>query len=162
MQIHLPASSEALEAIHESVVPPVISTIVMLRSFARRQRASMSAYFSNSLTPPSSLGLLGVSPRGGFPSVGQRVARSLPQRWPAVPPRGQTWSYCGSRPSTRAHGRGGLVAAPFQISGEWKRQPLAQNDPNRTDHSASQNSNRNCIRRLLRLVEFRGPRPINP
>jgi hypothetical protein len=39
-------------------MPPVISTIVMLRFFARRQRTSMSAYFTNSLTPPSSLGLL--------------------------------------------------------------------------------------------------------
>src|SRR5215472_15944238 len=34
--------------------------------FARRQRASMSAYFTNSLTQPSGLGLL-ASPRGGFP-----------------------------------------------------------------------------------------------
>src|SRR5262249_37423673 len=36
--------------------------------------------------------------------------------------------------------------------------PLAsgttQNDPNRTDRSASQNSDRTCFRRLLRLVEF--------
>jgi hypothetical protein len=45
-------------------VPPVISTSVMLRLFARRQRASTSAYFTNSLTPPSGLGLL-ASPRGG-------------------------------------------------------------------------------------------------
>src|SRR6516162_10090846 len=44
-------------------MPPVISTIVMLRLFARRQRASMSAYFTNSLTPPSGLGLLAL-PRG--------------------------------------------------------------------------------------------------
>jgi hypothetical protein len=28
-------------------MPPVISTIVMLRFFARRQRTSMSAYFTN-------------------------------------------------------------------------------------------------------------------
>jgi len=68
-------------------MPPVISTIVMLRLFARRQRASMSAYFTNSLTLPTGLGLL-ASPRGGFPSVGRRVARSLPERWPAVLPRG--------------------------------------------------------------------------
>src|SRR5262249_62041722 len=69
-------------------IPPVIPTIVMLRLFARRQRASMSVYFTNSLTPPTGLGLLGVAPRRGFP-VGQRVARSLPERWPAVRPRGQ-------------------------------------------------------------------------
>src|SRR5262249_12221346 len=65
---------------------PVTSTIVMLRLFARRLRTSMSAYFTNSLTPPTGLGLL-ASPRGGFPSVGQRVARSLSERWPAYLPR---------------------------------------------------------------------------
>src|SRR5262245_18008597 len=70
-------------------MPPVISTIVMLRLFAQRQRASMSAYFTNSLTPPSGLGLL-ASPRGGITSVGQRVARSLPERWPAVPAGGSS------------------------------------------------------------------------
>src|SRR5262245_47901142 len=52
-----------------------------------------------------------ASPRGGFPSVGQRVARSLPERWPAVLPRGDM--RYGSRPSARAQGRGSLVAAPF-------------------------------------------------
>src|SRR5262245_24092459 len=44
--------------------------------------------------------------------------------------------------------------------------PLAsgttQNDPNRTDRSASQNSDRTCFRRLLRLVEFASTRSINP
>src|SRR5262249_19473728 len=39
-------------------MPPVISTIVMLGLFARRQRASMSAYFTNSLTLPTDFGLL--------------------------------------------------------------------------------------------------------
>jgi len=63
-------------------MPPVISTIVMLRFIARRQRTSMSAYFTNSLTPPNGLGLL-ASPRGGVFPVGQRAARSLPERWPA-------------------------------------------------------------------------------
>jgi len=47
-------------------MPPVISTFVMLRLFARRQRASMSAYFTNSLTPPIGLGLLASAPRRGF------------------------------------------------------------------------------------------------
>src|SRR5215471_16146142 len=37
--------------------------------FARRQRTSMSAYFTNSLTPPTGLGLLS-SPRDGFLPVG--------------------------------------------------------------------------------------------
>src|SRR5262245_5735882 len=66
-------------------MPPVISTIVMSRLFARRQRASMSAYFTNSLTPPTGLGLLGSLRAAGLLPVGQRVARSLPERWPAVP-----------------------------------------------------------------------------
>src|SRR5215471_12212835 len=65
---------------------PVISTIVMLRLFARRQRTSMSAYFTNSLTPPTGLGLL-ASPRGRQIPVGQRVARSFLERWPADLPR---------------------------------------------------------------------------
>src|SRR5262249_28447921 len=71
-------------------MPPVISTIVMLRLLVRRQRTSMSAYFTNSLTAPRSLGVL-ASLRGGgsFPG-GQRVAGSLPERWPAALPRG--WS----------------------------------------------------------------------
>jgi hypothetical protein len=47
-------------------MPPVISTIVMLKLFARRQRASMSAYFTIIDTAkrpwPTS-----VVPRGGFP-----------------------------------------------------------------------------------------------
>src|SRR5207244_6496231 len=51
---------------------PVISTIVMSRYFTRRQRASMSAYFTNSLTPPADLGLLLVAPRRYFPG---RAAR---------------------------------------------------------------------------------------
>src|SRR6516165_11411235 len=51
---------------------------------------------------------------GSFP-VEQRVARSLPERWPAVLPRGEKLVLVrfGSRPSTRAQGRGSLVAAPF-------------------------------------------------
>ena len=83
-------------------MPPVISTIVMLQFFARRQRASMSVYFTNSLTPPTGLGLL-ASPRGGIFPVGQRAARSLLERWPADLPRGRDL-IDGSRPSTRARG----------------------------------------------------------
>jgi|SRR6266404_4324339 hypothetical protein len=44
----------------------------------------------------------GVAPRGGEFPVGQRVARSLPERWPAVLPRGGRHFIRGSRPSTRA------------------------------------------------------------
>src|SRR5262249_52033438 len=40
-----------------------------VHSRARRQRASMSAYFTNSLTPPAGLGLP-ASPRGEHLSVG--------------------------------------------------------------------------------------------
>src|SRR5215469_2605214 len=108
MQIHLPASSEALEAIHESVVPPVISTIVMLRLFARRQRASMSAYFTNALTPPTGLGLLASSLAAGNSRSGSAwLGRSQKDGLP-----------------TRAQRRGGLVAAPFQSEPKWKRVDL--------------------------------------
>src|SRR5262249_28306482 len=94
-------------------MPPVISTIVMLRLFARRQRASMSAYFTNSLTPPARLGLL-ASPCGSTsPSVGQRVARSLPERWPAVLPRGEHLIRFKAINSRTEEGAA-LVAAPFQ------------------------------------------------
>src|SRR5262249_15738273 len=54
-------------------MPVVISTIVMLRLLARRQRTSMSAYFTSSLTAPRSLGLL-ASLRGGVSFPG-RAAR---------------------------------------------------------------------------------------
>src|SRR5262249_27787515 len=47
----------------------------------------MSAYFTNSLTPPTGLGLLTSAPRRRV-SVGQRAVRSLPERWFAVLPRG--------------------------------------------------------------------------
>src|SRR5215470_11336855 len=47
--------------------------------------------------------------------------------------------------STQSHAL--VVTAPL-ASG------TTQNDPNRTDRSASQNSDRTCFRRLLRLVEF--------
>src|SRR5262245_22968340 len=66
-------------------MPPVISTIVMLRLFAGRQRASMSVYFTNSLTPPSSLGVLSVSPRGGF-SFGRAARGSVAPRKMACRP----------------------------------------------------------------------------
>ena len=52
-----------------------------------------------------------VAPRGGISSTGQRVARSLPERWPAGARGGSSFA-TGSRPSTCA-GRGSLVAAPF-------------------------------------------------
>src|SRR5262245_12134517 len=93
-------------------MPPVISTIVMSGLFARRQRASMSAYFTNSLTPPTGLGLLALPPRQASPSVGQRVARSLPERWPAVLSRGNAHSQRFKAIDSRTEEGAALVAAP--------------------------------------------------
>jgi len=45
----------------------------------------MSAYFTNSLTLPTSLAPTCVVLAAGPFSVGQRAARSLPERWPALP-----------------------------------------------------------------------------
>ena|SRR6516162_7857933 len=98
-------------------MPPVISTIVMLRLFARRQRASMSAYFTNSLTPPTGLGLLGVAPRRAF-SVGQRAARS-PERWPAGLPRGIRIPVQGHQ---LAHSEGAAWSLPLLIGSGDGRQ----------------------------------------
>jgi hypothetical protein len=82
-------------------IPPVISTIVMLRLFARRQRASMSALFYQFVDTTKRPWPTSRPAAGLFP-VGRRVARSLPERWPAV--RCGEASISGSRPSTRAPG----------------------------------------------------------
>ena len=52
----------------------------------------MSSYFTNLLTAPTGLRLLTTqgTAAGIFP-VEQRVARSLPERWPAYLPRGNHW-----------------------------------------------------------------------
>src|SRR5215467_7815948 len=55
--------------------------------------------------------------------------------------------------STQSHAL--VVSAPL-ASG------TTQNDPTRTERSASQNSDRTCFRRPLRLVEFASTRSINP
>ncbi len=52
-------------------------------------------------------------------------------------------------------------ASAARSSGAWSKL-VVQNDSNRIDHSASQSGDRTCIRRILRLVEFRSARPINP
>src|SRR5215831_549993 len=94
----------------------------------------MSAYFANSLTPLIGLGLLMSSRGGESPSVGQRVARSLPERWPAVFAVGAfkaSVSGSGSRPST--HARGGAASSL----------PL----PNRMDRNGHQDA-RPCFARL--------------
>jgi len=72
----------------------------------------MSAYFTNSLTPPAGLGLLTSAPGGSFP-VGRRVARSLPERWPAVPPGADVVVFTAQGHQLAHTGRGSLVAAPF-------------------------------------------------
>ena len=84
-------------------MPPVISTIVMSRLFARRQRTSMSAYFTNSLTPPTGLGLLGIARRQVYSGSGS--ARLGLQKDGLPTCRGGAWFFIGSRPSTRAQGR---------------------------------------------------------
>ena len=73
---------------------------------------STSAYFTNRLTPPVGPSLLASPSTAGILPVGQRVARSLPERWPAVPLAGGGMASSGSRPSTRAQGKGSLIAAP--------------------------------------------------
>jgi hypothetical protein len=40
------------------------------------------------------------------------------QRWPALPFVGEGYVSTGSRPSTRAQGRGSLIAAPFKLRAE--------------------------------------------
>src|SRR5262249_55005133 len=97
---------------------PVISTIVMLRFFARRQRASMSAFFYQPLTPPTGLGLL-KSPRGRQIPVGQRVARSFPERWPADLPRDVSLPVQGHQ---LAHRGGAAWSLPLLIGGGNGRQ----------------------------------------
>jgi hypothetical protein len=98
-------------------MPPVISTIVMLRLFARRQRASMSAYFTNSLTAPTGFGLTGVAPRRVFPTG--RAARGpvAPRKMACRPLAGkasQRFKAINSRT-----GRGSLVAVPFNREQGW-------------------------------------------
>ena len=98
-------------------MPPVISTIVMLRLFARRQHTSMSAYFTNSLTPPTSLGLLASPSRQvPFRSSSAWLGRSQKDGLPSCRTgRSLVLVRFGSRPSTRAQGRGSLGRCPFLI-----------------------------------------------
>jgi hypothetical protein len=78
---------------------------------------SMSAYFTNSLTPPTGLGLLGVAPRRGF--LGRAARGSVAPRKMACRPLAGESVFNGSRPSTRAQGRGSLVAAPSNRGQKW-------------------------------------------
>jgi len=96
-------------------MPPVISTIVMWRLFARRQRASMSAYFTNSLTPPARLGPLAPSRWQVFPG---RAARG------SVVPRKMACRICrgGSHSAVQGHRfalEGQPSRCPFLIGRKW-------------------------------------------
>src|SRR5262249_12998974 len=76
------------------------------------ERASMSAYFTNALTPPTGLGLLASSLAAGNSRSGSAwLGRSQKDGLPTY--RAECF-ITGSRPSTRAQRRGSLVAAPFQ------------------------------------------------
>src|SRR5262249_15329366 len=89
-------------------MPPVISTIVMLRFLARRQRASMSAYFTNPLTLPTGLGLL-ASPCGGiFPG---RAARGpvAPRKMVCRPAAGAMSVFCAHAVQGHRHAREGAA-----------------------------------------------------
>jgi hypothetical protein len=83
--------------------------------FARRQRTSMSAYFTNSLTPPSGVGLLASPLAAGNSQSGS--AWLGPERWPTVLPRGRRFTH-GSRPSTRAR-EGAAWSLPLLGGGKF-------------------------------------------
>src|SRR5215813_7860809 len=87
-----------------------------LRQLRRRRnsdRPPPSASLTNSLTPATGLGLLlALPPRQASPSVGQRVARSLPERWPAVLSRGNAHSQRFKAIDSRTEEGAALVAAP--------------------------------------------------
>src|SRR5262249_20953286 len=89
-----------------------------LRQLRRRRnsdRPPPSASLTNSLTPATGLGLLlALPPRQASPSVGQRVARSLPERWPAVLSRGNAHSQRFKAIDSRTEEGAAPVAAPFQ------------------------------------------------
>src|SRR5262249_189495 len=97
---------------------PVIST--MLRLFARRQRASVSAYFTNSLTPPIGLGLL-ASPRGGDHL--DRAARgSVAPRKMACRPAAGDGTARFKAINSRTEERGSSGRCPFLIGSRNGRQ----------------------------------------
>src|SRR5262245_34453968 len=82
----------------------------------------MSVYFTIRLTPLTHLGLLALPSRRDFPGRTARGSAAL--RKMACPlARGATFSSSGSRPSTRAQGRGSPVAAPSNR--ERKMEPTA-------------------------------------
>jgi hypothetical protein len=103
-------------------MPPVISTIVMSGLFARRQRTSMSVYFTNSLTLPTGLGLL-ASPRGGF-SFGRAACGSVAPRKMACRSAagGGAFSRRFKAINSRTEEGGSAGRCPFLIGGGNGRQ----------------------------------------
>jgi len=83
-------------------MPPVISTIVMLRFFAPASARVNVSVLYQPLAPPTGLGLLASPPRAGFSRSGSAwLGRSQKDGLP-------TWrggfAFSGSRPSTRTRG----------------------------------------------------------
>jgi hypothetical protein len=58
-------------------------------------------------------------PATGFFPVGQRAARSLPERWPALPPRG---SLRGLKAINSRKGKGQPSCCPFQTESDMDAQ----------------------------------------
>src|SRR5262245_38669679 len=85
----------------------------MLRLFARRQRTSMSAYFTSSLTAPRSLGLL-ASLRGGVSFPGRAARGPVAPRKMACRPAAGKASIRGSRHQL-AHRGGAARSLPLLI-----------------------------------------------
>jgi hypothetical protein len=101
-------------------MPPVISTIVMSRFFTRRRFASTSAYFTDRLTPPGHPWPTSVTP-GRYPSGRAARGSVVPRKMACPLACGAFHGLRGSRPSTRAQGRGSLTAAPFNREQKWTR-----------------------------------------
>jgi hypothetical protein len=97
-------------------MPPVISTIVMSRLFARRERTSMSAYFTNSLTPLAYLASL-----RGKASPG-RAARGSVSRKMACRPAAGEHGFSSVQGHQRAHRGGQPRRCPFLIGSRNGRQ----------------------------------------
>src|SRR5215472_9834845 len=99
----------------------MVSRLVMLRLFARRQRASMSAYFTSSLTAPRSLGLL-ASLRGGVSFPG-RAARGpvAPRKMACRPAAGNVVNFA-VQGHQLAHRGGAAWSLPLLIGGGNGRQ----------------------------------------
>jgi hypothetical protein len=75
---------------------------------------SMSAYFTNSLTPPTRLGLLGVAPRRGF--LGRAARGSVaPRKMACRPLRGKAFSTVQGH--QLAHRGGAAWSLPLLIGG---------------------------------------------